>query len=264
VIRVIGKNIILALIAVCLVSPFIWSGKAQDAMPALSVYPSAVYGSPLEGENEFIIEIQIANVTGLYAYGFTLKFAPLEKVIQPLLSSEEPYWEEGSFLKAAGNTFFAMRYDKVLGTIQFGCTLTAGEGAPGASGTGTLVRVHFKVLEAGESVLTLEDSKLYDSYGAEMVHTAASGYYYGPIADLVAKKLTKNMMRVGETQILGAKVKNFADIPLYVKAEFQMMHEDGRTWDLWTGLNDLRTSSYDYSMNSGRASMATSLVTETG
>jgi hypothetical protein len=245
VIRVRGKSIIVALIAVCLVSPFIWSGKAQGEMPALSVYPSAVYGSPLEGENEFIIEIQIANVTGLYAYGFTLKIAPLEKVIQPLLSSEQPYWEEGSFLKTAGDTYFAMRYDKVLGTIQFGCTLTSGEGAPGASGTGTLVRIHFKVLEAGESPLTLEDSKLYDSYGVEIVHSATSGYYYGPIADLVAKKLTKNTMRVGETQILNAKVKNFADIPLYVKANFQMMAEDGRTWNLWTGLNELGAASYD-------------------
>jgi hypothetical protein len=216
------------------------AGGGQSAK--VFVDPKVTYGHPEGMDSEFVIEVKIEEATNLYAFGFELHFAPLEKIITPLLT-DEPHWEEGPFLKSGGTTFFAMSYDKVAGIIYFGCTLT-GE-VPGVDGAGTLVRVRFQVLEAGESPLDIQELTLYDNMGAPIGNHHIDGFYQGPTIDLIQKHLAKHAVKVGETQVLSAKVRNDGDVPLYAKARFEMMHEDGRYWNLWSGQTPLETSSYD-------------------
>ncbi|MEM3699740.1 MAG: cohesin domain-containing protein [Candidatus Bathyarchaeia archaeon] len=123
-------------------------------------------------DETFSINISIAQVTNLAAWEIKLYY------LNTMLNGTKA--TEGPFLKTAGLTFFWVlsftdNYNATHGKVHIACTLT-GTG-PGATGSGTLATVTFKAKNAGNTPLTLKDTKLLDNQDPpqQIIHTAING-----------------------------------------------------------------------------------------
>ena len=89
---------------------------------------------------------------GLGAFEFTIRFDPALLEIHAA--------ESGSLLNSTGRSFQCFqRSDKPAGSFSFGCVSTGGD-MPGPEGTFTLAQVSFRPIEAGSSLLQLENVDL--------------------------------------------------------------------------------------------------------
>ncbi len=133
----------------------------------VNVFPSTVAVSV--GQN-VIIEVKITDVLDLYGWEFRLRWNPI------LLDAVAVI--EGNFLDGGGarNTFFWSIVNNTAGYILADCTLLGD--VPGVNGSGTLATVIFYVKYAGESVLSLDDTKLISSDEQSISHEATDGYGY--------------------------------------------------------------------------------------
>ena len=180
------------------------------------------------------VDVMIQNVEDLYTWGVCLKFAPLRTVLA--------YYEttgQLDFLSGPDVMVFAPTPTEniVEGTLDIGATRMMD--VPGVSGSGKLATVIFNVLEAGESPIEIVDSILYNSDNDEIPHNQFDGYYKGPVAQLVRKELPLGRvisLAEGKKQVFLSSVKNFADVPLYVRTKFHMVRDDGMVMDLWPGV----------------------------
>lgn len=180
----------------------------------ISVAPDYIEGLP---GDLFPVFINIENVEDLYAFGFSLKFAPHMKTIVVTAV------DDGGFLYP--DPYITYSYNRFEGILQVSGTLIGVQ--PGVSGMGTLIIVEFLVAEGGDSELHLFDAVLFDSNLGPMPCNTFDGYYKGPLANLVRKELTARDMQVGETIEFMSSVKNEANVPLYMRVRFDMMREDG-------------------------------------
>jgi hypothetical protein len=201
--------------------------------PKIFVDPDMISG--LSVGDEFIVDIKISGAVNVYAWGLTLTFAPYLVTIGPI-SVDEGLFLHGGPYPYPYETYFSKSVDNFGGKVKIGCTRQGD--VTGQSGDGTLVSVTFKVLGPGECDLGLIGTELWvrDPYGLSSVnHNTYDGYYSGPTCNLVQKRVEARDMMTGQTQNFYSKVKNEADVPMYVKVKFSMVRDDKKIIDLWAG-----------------------------
>lgn len=180
----------------------------------------------------FVINIAIADVLDMYAWGLKLSWDPHTLTVTDVV--------EGPFLQPGGDTFFASVVDNVWGTLDVGCTLLGVPWVPpeegGAypqSGSGILMTVTFAVEEAGKCALHLYDTAVIHWQLTPIKHTVADGYYEGPTANLVRRSAWPEHHHFvwakdeDGIQNLTGKVKNLGDMDLWVKVVFEIVRDDG-------------------------------------
>jgi hypothetical protein len=208
---------------------FVNINLGQTDGTVVAVEPETVRGN---SGDYFDILITITDVTDLRAYGFVLNFAPFTSVLNVVAVDEGDFLSEGA---APGvKTWFVTSVDTFAGELTVGCTRD--KDLPGVSGSGTLVIIHFNVVEAGTSPLDLEDVKLYDSDLDPIPCTVLDGEYIGPTATMKHPqgRITQPTWHVGDMATFSARAKNTADVPLYVKVRFTFQREDGEAAYIWT------------------------------
>jgi hypothetical protein len=140
---------VLALIAVNFI---LGSPSFADMVPPVSVIPASLSEGP---GSTFSFDIDITNVSDLYAFQFDLGFDPAILAATGIT--------EGSFLPSGGSTIFLPGFiDNTEGLISFNADTLVGP-VPGVSGSGTLASIQFSALANGTSTLALENVLLLDS-----------------------------------------------------------------------------------------------------
>ncbi|MFL6706634.1 MAG: cohesin domain-containing protein [Massilia sp.] len=134
------------------------SMQAATAAPVISAVatPAGAVAGHAVG-----VDINIAGITDLAAWQFTLNFDPsLLQVVSGI---------EGSFLDQAGTTFFdAGTFDNAAGTISFAFDSLFGPG-PGASGSGLLAHYDFNAVGNGPVAFSFSDLLFLDSASNEIL-----------------------------------------------------------------------------------------------
>lgn len=127
-------------------------GAWADSIPTVSIQPQT---TTVFGGNTFTLDVNISNVSDLFAFQFDLGFNP------SILSAVSIM--EGSFLPGGGTTFFIPgAIDNVGGTIAATADSLIGL-IPGGTGSGTLAEVEFKALGSGTNGISLSNAQLLDS-----------------------------------------------------------------------------------------------------
>jgi Cohesin domain len=114
-----------------------------------------------------VVNVNIADVADLYAFGFDLVFDPSVLAAQSVT--------EGAFLPSSGATFFLPGFiDNVGGSVTFNADSLIGT-IPGFSGSGTLVTFDFLAIGSGISILGLENTTFLDSNLSNLPVTLQGG-----------------------------------------------------------------------------------------
>ena len=122
------------------------------SIPIVSVDPLS---SSVSLGSNFSLNINIANVSDLYAFQFDIGFGP--NVLQATSVIE------GAFLPSGGFTFFIPgTIDNNAGAITFIADTLLGPG-PGVNGSGTLAILGFKASGVGTSTIDISNLILLDS-----------------------------------------------------------------------------------------------------
>jgi general secretion pathway protein D len=123
-----------------------------DGVPTLSISPA----SPTVGAgSNVVLDVNIANVTDLFAFQFDLSFAPGTVSAASI--------GEGAFLAGGGTTaFIPGTIDNVGGTIAATADTLIGPG-PGVNGSGTLAVLTLTGLAPGTSSIDFSSVFLLDS-----------------------------------------------------------------------------------------------------
>jgi hypothetical protein len=134
------------------------------ADPILSIQPASTTVVP---GNSFAVDVNIANVSDLYAFQFDITFNPSILSALPVM--------ERSFLPSGGSTFFLPgTIDNTSGTISFIADTLIGS-IPGVSGSGTLAILDFTALAAGTSPINILNVSLLDSTLSPISSTTVNG-----------------------------------------------------------------------------------------
>jgi hypothetical protein len=140
----------------------------------------------------FIINVNISEVIDLYGWEFKLKWN--SSVLDALNVTE------GEFLNSSGDTYFQSIINNTLGCILVDCTLIGA--IPGVNGSGRLASVEFRVEEAEESILDLNDTKLVNSSVESITHQTLDGNFTST-HDVAVTNIIASPLRV----IAGQKVE---------------------------------------------------------
>jgi hypothetical protein len=141
------------------------SKMPTSATAILYVDPKAIKGTV--GQN-FIININILNVTDLYGWQFKLKW---DSTVLDVVNATE-----GNFLKqGGGSTGFWPIINNTAGYISVYCTLTGN--IPGVNGSGALATIQFHAKESGNCDLSLYDTMLINSSVQQIDHTVEDGHF---------------------------------------------------------------------------------------
>ena len=127
-------------------------GSAAQAQTVLSVDPGS---QTVTAGTDFTVDVNIANVSGLYGYQFDLSFNP--SVLSAVSSSE------GSFLTKGGSTFFIPGTNDNTHGVVSGTADTLLSNSKGASGSGNLVVFTFDAIKSGFSAITISGAELINS-----------------------------------------------------------------------------------------------------
>lgn len=134
---------------------------AAQPEPTVVVQPD-VARAPVGGAVEIAIDVRDADNIG--AFQFTLGF-PAGLVAYEGVTV-------GPFIGQTGRTVRAL--PPIIQTGSVTLAVTTERGAPGASGSGTLARVRFTGLDAGEGPLTLADVLLSDADNGNRIRASVS------------------------------------------------------------------------------------------
>ena len=149
------------IIAICLLS---LAAARADTLAAVSIDPSS---TPVIVGNPVNLNVDISNVSDLYAFQFDIGFDPT------ILSATNT--TEGAFLPSGGATFFvAGTIDNVGGTITDTADTLIGA-VPGVGGDGVLATLQFQAIGNGTSPITLLNIILLDSNLDEIAFTSTDG-----------------------------------------------------------------------------------------
>jgi general secretion pathway protein D len=141
----------LVIAGVVLASIFSLSALA-DGVPTLSISPAS---STVGAGSNVVLDVNIANVTDLFAFQFDLSFAPG--------TVSAAFIGEGAFLAGGGTTaFIPGTIDNVGGTIAATADTLIGPG-PGVNGSGTLAVLTLTGLAPGTSSIDFSSVFLLDS-----------------------------------------------------------------------------------------------------
>jgi hypothetical protein len=137
------------------------SGSFADAI--LSIQPPS---TSVAAGNTFAVDVNIANVSDLYAFQLDVGFTP------GILSATSV--TEGSFLSSVGTTSFLVgTIDNTAGTITFNADTLIGPIA-GVTGSGTLAILDFTALAAGTSPIDIANVTLLDSSISPITSTTSN------------------------------------------------------------------------------------------
>jgi hypothetical protein len=137
--------------------------------------PTTVYVDPPQTvtmvDSTFSINISIAGVIDLCGWEFKLYY------LNSVLNATG--YEEGPFLKSGGSTGFYVprftdNYNETHGLVGMICTLNDFSGG-GVDGSGVLASITFKAIGAGNSSLSLRETKLRDRNIQPITHTTTDG-----------------------------------------------------------------------------------------
>lgn len=228
-----GKSLLwFFLVAMLLGVTMVNVGTSPVTRTKLYIDPKRIPGPGQMGHlgDEYNMSVKVDKVEDLYAICFTVKFAPYG---HPLIASEVA---EGDFLSQGGcPTYFSYKINVFTGTLQV--CISRSETEEGASGSGTLMTFKLTVVEAGDSPIDLVDDTLLDSNQNTIPHNTFNSYYHGATATLVrVVVLPGREVKAGENISFWSKVRNNADIPLYVRVRFDIERvEDGKRIRLYAG-----------------------------
>jgi len=155
--------------------------KAYSSTVAV-IYVDPVVSMASPGEY-FTINLNVANVTGLWLWECKMSFNP------ECLYINSTMIKEGPFLSDVGSTTFAIYIGPYY--IMIGCSFT---GPDTVDGSGTLAHITFKVLKEGASNFHLYDSNLQDPDFNPIDHTTKDGYFSTP---------TEEIDVINEVEVLG-------------------------------------------------------------
>src|SRR5271157_1101426 len=119
--------------------------------------------------SNFTLDINIANVTDLYAFQFDIGFGP--SVLQAMGVLEGPFLATGG---CNCTSFFPGFIDNGAGNVTFIANTLLGPG-PGVNGSGTLAILQFLASGAGTSTIDISNFILLDSNLNEIDATTESG-----------------------------------------------------------------------------------------
>lgn len=140
------------IIAGLFLAPIFSLPSFADDVPILSIAPSS---STVGGGSNVVLDVNIANVTDLFAFQFDLSFAPGTVSAASIV--------EGAFLAGGGTTaFIPGTIDNVGGTIAATADTLIGPG-PGVNGSGTLAVLTLTGLAPGTSSIDFSSVFLLDS-----------------------------------------------------------------------------------------------------
>lgn len=229
--RVRGKTLTwLALVTLLLFAPAINLGAGQE-ITLIWIDPPLV--TELLPGDSFEIAIWINNAYNVYAWEIQLSFAPRAEILSIVDVIE------GDFLMLGGETFFVKYEDPFRGLLKVGNTLIGD--VPGVDGDGILCFVRFLIVEAGECALDLHDTVIIDPQDILLSHEVEDGYYLGPTADLYnvpgsnSTIVGKRRWKVGDTKKFKAIAVNTGYAPLYVRAKYTTVRDDGAVFTLYSG-----------------------------
>ena len=140
------------IIAGLFLAPIFSLPSFPDDVPILSIAPSS---STVSAGSNVVLDVNIANVTDLFAFQFDLSFAPGTVSAASIV--------EGAFLAGGGTTaFIPGTIDNVGGTIAATADTLIGPG-PGVNGSGTLAVLTLTGLAPGTSSIDFSSVFLLDS-----------------------------------------------------------------------------------------------------
>jgi hypothetical protein len=217
--RVRGKNILWLALTAILFSMTLTGFAGAYQGTQLRVMPEIINNEDLSIET-FTVDIVVEGVEDLYSFAMVLSYSPY---VQNLVVSRVT---EGDFLKAGGyDTDWVYKIDVFHGEVKMG-NARLGQ-VPGASGTGILATIEFKVEEAGNSPLDLLKVELYSSppEPALMPVHIHHGRYYGPEAvttDIAFDPGRAVNMKEYDSVTISATVENTGLVPLDVAVRFDI------------------------------------------
>ncbi|MFW6117614.1 MAG: CARDB domain-containing protein [Thermoproteota archaeon] len=208
------KNLIFILtlsilgIAIVSQSGIFYLSAGGSSKPALHVKP---VNMAVGNGQTFTVSVDVTDVSDLNKWDMKISWDPSVIELDPTNVNAV---EEGSFLRSVGVTNFEVSsYQQgsgVLSTIR--CNLLQ---ARGASGSGTLFKVHFKAVSGGETSITISDSNLYNSFLIRILHARNSGTVtVGSVSrDLsVASFESPSSLQLGESGQLDITIENKGSI----------------------------------------------------
>jgi hypothetical protein len=135
----------------------------------LYIYPKRVVDPTLTPGQTFNVNVSIQNATNLNSWKSDILY--LKNIINATDVTE------GNFLKSIGPTTFNVTIQPNFNTthalISMSCTLKSG----GASGSGVLATLTFKVLDLGETLISISDPYLKDPNGLFLPFNVINGYF---------------------------------------------------------------------------------------
>jgi hypothetical protein len=112
------------------------------------------------------LDVVVDNVTDLGAFEFTMDFDPGVLQLDSI--------QEGPFLGSTGRTTQCGRFDVGPGLVRYGCA--SGGSQPGPTGSGVVAAVSFTSLAQGDSVISLDQTGMYDPLADPIPHSAQYGH----------------------------------------------------------------------------------------
>lgn len=167
-------------------------GSAALAQADLSVSPSS---TAVSAGSVFTVDVNVSNVSDLYAYQFDLSFNP--GVLSVVSSSE------GSFLSQGGSTYFIPgTSDNVHGLVAATAD-TLVSPVPGVTGSGVLAAFTFDAAKSGSSNITISGVTLLNSNLSTIGLSGNTGGIV-KVGSLKAPEIDAGSTAVAVTILLGA------------------------------------------------------------
>ena len=161
-------NVIFGLLLMGLISQKLIFFTPAKAVETAMIYVDPPMAYALPGQN-FTINLNVGNVTGLNTWEVKLRFDP------EFLDIDSTMIKEGPFLQSVGDTIFLAERHPYY--IWFGCVLIP---LDTVNGSGTLAYITFHVVKKGDSLLHLYETYLRTPDLNDILHTTKDGYFFMP------------------------------------------------------------------------------------
>lgn len=179
-------------------------GYFKFPLPILYVEPSSILNSSLVSGFNFTININIAKVTNLTSWQFSLEWD------SDLLNATSV--TEGSFLSQNGTheTTFLQEINQTEGYVRANSTLVNPSYA--VSGNGTIATITFLVEAIGDTslLLPLDEARLLDNKNATIHFATDHGFFSNALRDIAVTKVeaSSTTVKAGDSVTIKVTVKN--------------------------------------------------------
>jgi len=136
-------------------------------LPHLYVYPSSIINPMLLPPANFSVDVMIANITDLYGYMFKLGYDT--SILNCLGALIFPFANQTDYVNN-------IQVNDAEGFIWVNVTYYPPATSLNTTDPVSLARIFFQVAGLGDSVLDLNETKLINSFGGEIIHEVSDGY----------------------------------------------------------------------------------------